>query len=333
MRLEAILTSISLVFLTAVSAPSLARTDEANIENASRAAAYVIKVAAVTGLGRAGASKRIRSDQRLQASPLAGSATTNVTGKGAHSVSDAGAIALPGRLALSHQQTAAHPSLGSDYKANKNGPMGLTQSGMATAKLQRMKVVGRDRRRPRLIAAVNLSTQRMTIKIDGVVQSVWKISSGKGGYSTPRGTYTPYRMHTMWRSRKYNNAKMPHSVFYSGGFAVHATYATRQLGRPASHGCIRLSPANARTFFNLVKKYGRHATRIAITGTTPRAYRYARSRRQSKSRLARGQQYAPARPAYRGSEMSRRRITRSQRYRRYNAPRRRPKGLLEIIFQ
>ena len=45
------------------------------------------------------------------------------------------------------------------------------------------------------------------------------------------------------------------TVFY-GGYAIHGTGAIRQLGRPASHGCVRLHPANARALYRLVGSYG-----------------------------------------------------------------------------
>ena len=34
---------------------------------------------------------------------------------------------------------------------------------------------------------------------------------------------------------------MPYSVFFTGGYAVHGTSHVKALGRPASHGCVRLS--------------------------------------------------------------------------------------------
>jgi hypothetical protein len=71
----------------------------------------------------------------------------------------------------------------------------------------------------------------------------------------------------MWFSKKYDNAPMPHSVFFSGGVALHATQATGMLGHPASHGCIRQSPANAATLYKLVAKHGNASTRITVHGT------------------------------------------------------------------
>ena len=71
-------------------------------------------------------------------------------------------------------------------------------------------------------------------------------------------------MHRMWYSRKYDDAPMPHSVFFHGGYAVHATDAIRRLGRPASHGCIRLHSDDASDFYTLVETVGPANTSIVI---------------------------------------------------------------------
>lgn len=116
----------------------------------------------------------------------------------------------------------------------------------------------------RLVATISISTQTMQVAVDGRPAYDWKVSTGRKGYVTPTGSFKPTRMHRMWYSRKYDNAPMPHSVFFHGGYAVHATDAVKRLGRPASHGCIRLHPAAAADFFELVKAYGRDNTRIVI---------------------------------------------------------------------
>ncbi len=120
--------------------------------------------------------------------------------------------------------------------------------------------------KPIIKATVDLSAQRMHVTVNGEKLHTWKISSGRRGYATPPGTFSPYRMHKMWRSRKYNNAPMPYSVFYDGGFAVHGTSAVRRLGRPASHGCVRLRTKNAKRFYDLVRQYGQNRTQIHLTG-------------------------------------------------------------------
>jgi hypothetical protein len=115
---------------------------------------------------------------------------------------------------------------------------------------------------------VNLNTQRMKVTTpDGDVRH-WAISSGKTGYRTIRGTYRPYMLKTYHYSRKYGGA-MPHSIFFKGGYAIHATGAVSRLGSPASHGCIRLAPGNARELYSMVQRYGQRSTRIAIHGIAP----------------------------------------------------------------
>ena len=109
---------------------------------------------------------------------------------------------------------------------------------------------------------VDISKQSMTVSENGNVVYVWKVSTARKGYRNPTGTFKPIRMHRMWYSRKYDNSPMPHSIFYYGGYAIHGTYEERMLGRPASHGCIRLSRRNARTLYNLVKAQGPRADRV-----------------------------------------------------------------------
>ncbi len=115
---------------------------------------------------------------------------------------------------------------------------------------------------------VNLASQTLTATTpDGSVRK-WAISSGRKGYPTIRGTYRPYMLKTYHWSRKYQGA-MPHAIFFKGGFAIHGTAAVGRLGAPASHGCIRLAPGNARELFSLVKQHGQRSTRIAINGVAP----------------------------------------------------------------
>ena len=84
------------------------------------------------------------------------------------------------------------------------------------------------------------------------------------GLSYPAGAFKPTRMHEMWYSKKYDNAPMPHSVFFHGGYAVHAHRRVKRLGPPASHGCVRLHPHNAADFYQLVQTFGPTNTSIVI---------------------------------------------------------------------
>lgn len=115
-----------------------------------------------------------------------------------------------------------------------------------------------------VVAKIDISRQTMTVTEDGNVLYSWAVSTARKGYRTPRGSFRPVRMHKMWYSRKYDNAPMPYSIFFYGGYAIHGTDHVKSLGRPASHGCIRLHPSNARTLYNLVRAHGAGNTRIIL---------------------------------------------------------------------
>lgn len=115
-----------------------------------------------------------------------------------------------------------------------------------------------------LVARIDVASQTMTVSRHGQVLHRWKVSTARKGYVTPRGSWRPTRMHKMWHSRKYDMSPMPYSVFYHGGYAIHGTGAVKQLGRPASHGCVRLHTANAATFYALVRQAGMSNTRIVV---------------------------------------------------------------------
>jgi len=116
-----------------------------------------------------------------------------------------------------------------------------------------------------LIANVSLSSQTMTVSQDGIVRHRWKVSTARKGYVTPKGSWSAKWLSKNHRSRKYDDAPMPYAVFFNGGYAVHATYDLKRLGRPASHGCIRLHPENAAEFFSLASQNGLSNTRIIVT--------------------------------------------------------------------
>lgn len=117
---------------------------------------------------------------------------------------------------------------------------------------------------PKVMVRVDISSQTMTVLVHGKVVHEWKVSTAGRGYITPTGFWTPYRMHVMWRSRKYDNAPMPHSIFFHEGYAIHATPHVKRLGKPASHGCVRLHPDNAKTLFALVRQYGPSVVRVSV---------------------------------------------------------------------
>jgi lipoprotein-anchoring transpeptidase ErfK/SrfK len=114
-------------------------------------------------------------------------------------------------------------------------------------------------------ARIDLSEQRMQVYQNGFLRYTWPVSTARRGYVTPTGNYRPTRMHKMWYSRKYDNSPMPHSIFFRGGYAIHGTGEVKRLGSPASHGCVRLHPDNARELYNMVSGVGAKNARITIT--------------------------------------------------------------------
>ena len=121
----------------------------------------------------------------------------------------------------------------------------------------------------KLLIEIDKSAQRMTVSQDGAQLYVWPVSTGQRGYDTPGGQFTPFRMEKDHFSREWDDAPMPHSIFFTKqGHAIHGTEHTRNIGRPASHGCVRLEPENARVLFNMVKQEGMANVRVVLSGAT-----------------------------------------------------------------
>jgi len=116
----------------------------------------------------------------------------------------------------------------------------------------------------KVVASVDLSQQQMRVYVNGALRYTWPVSTARRGYVTPTGKYQPQSMHRYHRSTKYSGAPMPHSIFFRGGYAIHGSYEIRNLGRRASHGCIRLHPANARELFQLMQTNGRGGASIVV---------------------------------------------------------------------
>jgi lipoprotein-anchoring transpeptidase ErfK/SrfK len=118
----------------------------------------------------------------------------------------------------------------------------------------------------RVTVQIDKSSQRMTVSVDGTTRYTWPVSTGRGGYGTPSGTFHPQMMMRSYFSKKYYGSPMPHSIFFYYGFAIHGTNDIARLGGPASHGCVRLHPSNPATLFTLVQRAGAANTDIIISG-------------------------------------------------------------------
>jgi lipoprotein-anchoring transpeptidase ErfK/SrfK len=117
----------------------------------------------------------------------------------------------------------------------------------------------------KILVVIDKPTQEMKVFVDSVERYTWEVSTGLRGYDTPSGTYTARSMNEIWYSKQWDDAPMPHAIFFTKkGHAVHGTNETKNLGKPASHGCVRLAPENARTLFALVKEKGPENTEIVL---------------------------------------------------------------------
>jgi lipoprotein-anchoring transpeptidase ErfK/SrfK len=123
--------------------------------------------------------------------------------------------------------------------------------------------------RAHVLIHVDKNAQQMTVSVDGAPRYQFAVSTGRAGYGTPNGTYSPQRLERTWFSKEYYNSPMPYSIFFHGGYAIHGSYEISRLGGPASHGCIRLHPQNAAALFALVRQQGVGATTIVVSGQNP----------------------------------------------------------------
>src|SRR5437868_14077878 len=116
---------------------------------------------------------------------------------------------------------------------------------------------------------VDKNAQIMTVAVDGVERYHWPVSTGIPSYETPNGSFRTFRMEEDHFSKEFDDAPMPHSIFFTKiGHAFHGTDSVNRLGSPASHGCVRLSRANASTLYALVQEQGVLNTTVTLTGSS-----------------------------------------------------------------
>ena len=118
---------------------------------------------------------------------------------------------------------------------------------------------------------IDKSAQKMTVTVNGEDRYTWPVSTGRDRYDTPSGDFQPFRMEKDHFSREWDDAPMPNSIFFTKiGHAIHGTFEARNLGRPVSHGCVRLSTQNAATLYALVTEECVFNTRVRLTGEAPK---------------------------------------------------------------
>jgi hypothetical protein len=162
------------------------------------------------------------------------------------------------------------------YKGTRDGLVGWLSASKEPTKMRARVLV------PALLALlasasaqaaveidIDKDTQTMTVAVDGVTKYRWPVSSGLPSHETPNGSYKAFRMEADHYSKEWDDAPMPHSIFFTRkGHAIHGTDSVNRLGNPASHGCVRLSRANAATLFELVKTEGVLNTTVTLTGSS-----------------------------------------------------------------
>jgi hypothetical protein len=154
--------------------------------------------------------------------------------------------------------------------------------------------------RANIVITIDKSTQQMSVAVDGAQRYTWPVSTGRPGYDTPNGNFKPNRMDADHLSQEWDNAPMPHTIFFDlHGHAIHGFFDVKHLGLPVSHGCVRLSPDHAATLFDLVKTEGMGNTSVVVAGRTPGADNspVARARPQ-ENETAYSAQPTPVAPPY-----------------------------------
>jgi len=143
-------------------------------------------------------------------------------------------------------------------------------SGVVAGLAAAMFLAAAPAARASVLITIDKSIQQMSVSVDGVKRYTWPVSTGRTGYATPSGSYTPFRMEEDHYSKEWDDAPMPHSIFFTPkGHAIHGSFEVRRLGSAASHGCVRLAPRNAATLFALVKAEGLGNTKVVLSGQAP----------------------------------------------------------------
>ena len=130
---------------------------------------------------------------------------------------------------------------------------------------------------------INLSSQRAYAMQNNKIIFSGRISSGKPGRATPRGSFRileKRKRHrsNLWPKRangKRGGAKMPYMMRLTyTGYALHQGYVPNY---PASHGCVRLQ----RNFAKKIFRWAKVGTKVKIVGYTPKPY-ISKTKRKSK---------------------------------------------------
>ena len=123
-----------------------------------------------------------------------------------------------------------------------------------------------------LAVRVDLSERTMELWIDGQLRDTYPVAVGQPEFVTPTGTYGLGRV--IWNpswippDEEWAEDKEPKApgevgnpmgrvkIYFSPAYYIHGTSDTGSLGRPASHGCIRMHNQDAVNLARWIMDYG-----------------------------------------------------------------------------
>lgn len=103
---------------------------------------------------------------------------------------------------------------------------------------------------------VDISDQRITAYDGTTVLKTVLVSTGVARHPTPIGSYKVYlkvasqTMSGGTGSERYVLPGVPWIMYFAGENAVHGTYWHKNFGKPMSHGCVNLTIADAKWFYD-----------------------------------------------------------------------------------
>jgi lipoprotein-anchoring transpeptidase ErfK/SrfK len=213
----------------------------------------------------------LRQLSTMLAVPLLGLALVSPVNAQTSSASEASSTA---QFESAGAPTSDNPATAKDVSGGSNAATATTESNSSAAPNESQPNGAKPASNPAaektgfdVLITIDKSSQRMAVLIDGIKKYTWPVSTGRSGYATPSGSYKPFRLESDHYSKEWDDAPMPHSIFFTEkGHAIHGSYETKRLGTPASHGCVRLAPKNAATLYALVESEGLENTKVLVSG-------------------------------------------------------------------
>jgi len=116
----------------------------------------------------------------------------------------------------------------------------------------------------RVVARVSITDQTVRVHPEGRLLHAWAVSTATAGKITPTAVHRPEGLSRHHKSRPCDNAPLSFAICRDGDHAIHGTARIGHLGKPASHGCVRLDPHDAEILFAMVKVAGMDGLRVKI---------------------------------------------------------------------